>query len=121
MTSKMGPAAREDVQAKLRQRQKTKDQQLAEDVRAVLSTEAGRRVWMAIMRDANHDGPSFAGGDSGFRDYNEGKRSIGIQVRTLAERHPALNEAMWLEYWAQQREDELLRTAAVSSKPPEDE
>jgi len=76
----------EEASARRREMQALHRQQLDADIRAVMETQAGRRVvWWLLDGVAGLHGPSFAG-EATATAYNEGRRSVGIDVMQAVQR-----------------------------------
>lgn len=120
MTERHGPAANVPVQKHLRRREKDRLRQQRADLRAVMSTPAGRRfIWRLIDEVAGVFGPSWTGSSETF--YREGRRAVGIDLmrevqRTCpAEYVHALNEEL-----AARASEEVERKAVESTAEGEE-
>lgn len=70
----------EALQQRREQQTLDRDQRSA-DVRAVMDTGAGKRLlWGVIEQDCNGFGGSFVAGHADISAFNEGRRSIGVDL-----------------------------------------
>jgi hypothetical protein len=100
----------EEVQAA---RAKLAEEQMQADWKHVMATEAGRRfVWRIIDELSGATNGSFVAGVPDLTSYNEGRRHVGLQLITEAQRITEKEYVhMVCEQLASQRAEESARKA----------
>jgi hypothetical protein len=89
MTKRSGITGNPQAQDRLRAHQRNKEADAAVDLCNVMDTPTGRRfMWSLIDTSAGVFGPSFTP-EPLHMAYNEGRRSIGIQLITRCQQHCA--------------------------------
>lgn len=118
----MTPAER---QKKVKERERTEREQRDSDLRAVLSTPAGRRfVWDVINVHSGRDMQSFqplVSGDTALlMAFSDGRRSVGLDLHQLVKE---VAPRSWLEMTVEQArwEEEKLQAQAAEAVPPASE
>ncbi len=96
--------------------EKLAEERVADDLRAVMGTEPGRRFVHGLLGlcDIRSDGYVPGGLEAQrHQDYRAGRRSIGIELLGELERHaPEMTELMSAEARINEMEDELAAWAA---------
>lgn len=115
---KQGHLGNEQVQARLKGRDRDKFRQQEDDLKNVLSTHTGRRVLWRIIRGWAADvtgtfSISMTGNSQTF--FNEGQRSVAVRVMQECQRVSPLDYvAMLTEQLQRQKEEDLQRKDAVT-------
>jgi hypothetical protein len=98
------------------QREKIAEDRVADDLRAVMATEQGRRFVHGLLGlcDIRSDGYVSGGLEAQrHQDYGAGRRSIGIELLGELERHaPEMTELMSAEARINEMEGEMAGWAA---------
>ena len=82
-----GPLTAPSTQKQRKHTQDDARRQREEDVKAMLSTPAGRRwLWHVLDGVAGLFGGSFSGEGALTSAYNEGRRAVGVALMTEAQR-----------------------------------
>ena len=98
------------------QLEKLAEERVADDLRAVMATEPGRRVMHGLLGlcDIRSDGYVPGGLEAQrHQDFRAGRRSIGIELLGVLERHaPEMTELMAAEARSNEMEAELAASTA---------
>lgn len=115
-------AASATMARRTRALQERRQQQRDNDVRAVLSTVEGRRLWWWLMDDVCGLHSGGFGGDTADLTYREGGRWVGLELMRHAQRVAPDNYVLALqERVSAAREEQLQREDAEATAEKETE
>lgn len=98
MTKTDGPLANEGTQDRARQKERLKRSQEIEDVSSVLTSPAGRRMFMSILEVTGALQPCAPSGRMSVDSYNSGLRDAGLTVLDwMYEASPAMASQAFME------------------------
>jgi hypothetical protein len=121
VSRKSGLLDNENAQALLRNRERDAATLAAADIRAVMSTQQGRRFVWSLIESAGVYAPSFTGAAE-TTAFNEGRRSVGIGLMVAAQRDvPDLYVIALQEQLAAKRLDADTREVAQTLTTPDGE
>ena len=114
--SREGHLSNPDAQNRLRQREKDHRRQTDADLQGVMSTPQGRRfVWRVLSHMSGAFGLSFTGNNTTF--FNEGRRSIGVELMTEAQRVAPADYVHMLNETLRAQQDDALHKKQAEGLP----